>query len=179
MLKILDFDFFLNWRSSNIPKTEMFFISVDFRRDVQSWPICKAKTSILILMYFVKMCNQYNYISLVWSIFFPFYLLIKKGYTKVCNHPQLSTTTHNHPQPTTTIHNRPQPPTFIHSHKKHNKKNKNRINFNFHSKGLFNCSFEYDSHCLFPKGTPMQIWKSSDKGTPMQIRKSRDIFVFI
>ena len=58
------------------------------------------------------------------------------GYTKVCNHPQLSTntrnlpqsstTTYNHPQPTTTTynhlqppvitHNHPQPPTTIHNH---------------------------------------------------------------
>ena len=51
------------------------------------------------------------------------------GYTKVCNHPQPSTTTHNihnqsqpftithnHPQTTTTTHNHPQPPTTIHNH---------------------------------------------------------------
>ena len=30
------------------------------------------------------------------------------GYTKVCNHPQPTTTIYNHPQPPTTIHNNPQ-----------------------------------------------------------------------
>ena len=41
------------------------------------------------------------------------------GYTKVCNHPQLSVTTHNirnHPQPSATIHNHSQSPATIHNH---------------------------------------------------------------
>ena len=69
--------------------------------------------------------------------------------TTIHNHPQPPTTTQNHPQPPKTIHNHPQPPTFIQNHKKDSKKDKKRINFNFRSKGLFICSFEYGSHCLF------------------------------
>ena len=38
------------------------------------------------------------------------------GYTKVCNHPQLPTTTYNHPQPPTTIHNHLQPSIITNSH---------------------------------------------------------------
>ena len=60
------------------------------------------------------------------------------SYAKICNHPQPSTTTQNHPQPLTTT-----------ERSKDNKRITKRINFNFHSKGLFLCSFEYHSHCLF------------------------------
>ena len=38
------------------------------------------------------------------------------SYTKLCNHPQPSTTIHNHPQPSTTSHNHPQPSTITHNH---------------------------------------------------------------
>ena len=37
-------------------------------------------------------------------------------YTKVCNHPQPSTTTHNHPRPSATIHNHPQRSTTTGNH---------------------------------------------------------------
>ena len=55
------------------------------------------------------------------------------GYTKVCNHPQSSTTIHNHsknhPQPSTTTYNypqnHPQPPITIHNHPKVIQKNQN------------------------------------------------------
>ena len=44
----------------------------------------------------------------------------KRGYTKVCNHPQSPTTIHNHlkthPQPSTTTHNHPQLPTTFQHH---------------------------------------------------------------
>ena len=45
-----------------------------------------------------------------------FYHGCPRGYTKVCNHPQPSATTHKHLQSTTTIYNYPQPPTTTHNH---------------------------------------------------------------
>ena len=77
--------------------------------------------------------------------------------TTIHNQPQPSTTTHNNPEPPKTIHNHPQPPTFIQNHKKENKKDKKRINFNFRSKGLFICSSEYGSHCLFLTANASEI----------------------
>ena len=35
------------------------------------------------------------------------------GYTKVCNQPQPSTTTHNHPQPATTTQKLPKNPQLV------------------------------------------------------------------
>ena len=59
---------------------------------------------------------------------------------------QPPSTTYNLPQPSTTTHNHPHSSTTT---KRIKKRITKRINFNFHNKGLFICSSEYSSHCLF------------------------------
>ena len=56
-----------------------------------------------------RLHNPYSRATLLFYIFFCFIFptALLKGYTKVCNHPKPSTTTHKHPQSATTIHNHP------------------------------------------------------------------------
>ena len=95
-------------------------------------------TPLLVLQPCLKQIRRQ---SLFCSIFplldsvIPYFPLIglSLGYTKVCNHPQLPTTTHNHPQtPQKTAHNYPQPPTTIQNHplppKNYSKKPKVALN---------------------------------------------------
>ena len=57
------------------------------------------------------LCNHSN-----WQKMIRRFILFKRSYTKVCNHPQPFTTTRNHPQLPTTTHSYPQPLATTHNH---------------------------------------------------------------
>ena len=61
-------------------------------------------------------------------------------YARVCDYPQKATTILNHLQSPSTNRNHLKPQK---NNKNVNKKDKKRIKFNFDSKGLFICCFEY------------------------------------